>query len=120
MLVAHHCRYKPAEVAADDWDTAIYGALARARELRRLCQQMRGSAGQAFLSQVAASMKQQEGMAGHSRNALLPPALAAAAAAGFVRHSDLLSIWSPVRSAGCSAHDTAAELAHMIQSLMWL
>ncbi len=51
-------RYKPAEVSAEDWDTAIYGALSRARELRRLWQEMQDPALRAFLQQVTNSLEQ--------------------------------------------------------------
>lgn len=118
MLLAHCCRYKPADIAADDWDTAIYGALARARELRRLCQGMQDSADQVFLSQIADSIAQQGRSQFASRK--LPPAPASAAAAAFIKSNGLLSIWSPVHRAGRSAHDAAAEMVDMLQSLMWL
>ncbi|KAK9863861.1 hypothetical protein WJX84_009188, partial [Apatococcus fuscideae] len=111
-------RYKPAEVAADAWDTAIYGALARARELRRLGQEMRGSAEQAFFAQVTAAVAQQGSMPGQSQRLLMTPTPGSAAA--FTRPNGLLGVLSLFTGAEHGTDAAAANVAHMLQSLMWL
>ena len=109
-------------MAAADWDTGIYAALSRAREVRRLWQDMQNPACLVLLQLLSAQLAQPHGPSQPPpRRLSLPPPQGIAS-----RPQGLLGAWAvasqndPLREYELDAEQVAGDVVHALQAAMQL